>query len=233
MASETSESGIRDDGPGLRRLAGGLVQVSAVFHVPSITPPSDGPWTREAEKVAWSEGDFGFIIRRSAHGGHLGGFVGVGPAHPLHGFLAPALRAAGIRAHGGVNYAAACQKKENEDISRTVFESRSICHVTVRKIVTRIDTTQERTLVEIEPHEDMWWIGFECNQPTDLIPNPSTRHPAAPAGTAERVYRDEHYVFIQCTWLALQLAAVARNEDPRAVPAPSIPAIGFDPGKAF
>ncbi len=100
---------------------------------------------------------------------------------------------------------------------------------------TTYSTTKEgRTLLDVQPHDDLWWIGFECNQPTDIIPDGSeARHRSdAPAGTAEPAYRDEAYVFKQCLWLADQLKAIEQGRDLAEVPERWTPALGYDPRNA-
>jgi hypothetical protein len=58
--------------------------------------------------------------------------------------------------------------------------------------------------------DDVWWFGFSCNQPYDLVPRESRR--AAPLGLENgRVYRDERYVVRETTNLAAQLHAIAEG----------------------
>lgn len=214
-----------------RQMGTELVQVEAVYHVKEIAPKTKGPWNSEAEKVAWTDPrtGYGCIIRRSARGGHLAGYVGVGPDHPLFGFEPAACRGFGLRAHGGINYGKECERYEQERIAR---EAVSVCHVQVSPPV--YSTTKEsRTVLEVKPHDDLWWIGFECNLPTDVIPVPPRNAPPTEpvAGVSERVYRDEAYVFDQCVWLAEQLRAIEMGQDLSSVQERWIPPLGFDPAK--
>ena len=105
--------------PVAHRMNGGdlPVQVDAVYHVRDIHPSSDGPWSREADKIAWTDQMSGYpcIIRRSAQGGHLGGYVAVPPTHPLYGMEPYAFAGLGIGVHGGISYADECQRWEDED----------------------------------------------------------------------------------------------------------------------
>lgn len=199
-----------------------LVGVDAVYHVPDLAPKAPGPWNGEAEKVAWTDAatGYGCIIRRSAAGGHLAGYVGIMPGHPLFGYCASALRDVGLRIHGGVNYAEPCLGPEPEN--------RSVCHVSASDRM-----RAARAPKSARAHDHMWWIGFECNQPTDVVPGerPSLP-PSMLTGTVERVYRDEGYVLEQCRWLAEQLKAIGDGRDLSDVPERDIPPAGYDPGKA-
>ncbi|URW75039.1 hypothetical protein M9980_10770 [Sphingomonas donggukensis] len=182
----------------IRQMGNELVRVDAVYHVQDVAPNSPGPWNIEAEKVAWIDAatGYGCIIRRSAGGGHLEGYVGVKPGHPLFGYSASALRDLGLRVHGGINYAEPCLGPEPED--------RSVCHISLDE---RMRTSQ--TPVHAQARDDMWWIGFECNQPTDLVPKQRASSASSQLlGTVEQVYRDEGYVLDQCRWLAEQMKAI-------------------------
>lgn len=194
---------IRDIG---RAMRGGtdLVTVEAVFHVPDVHPVGLGPWSGEADKIAWTDRMSGFscIIKRSPRTGCLEAYVGVDPEHPLFGVTKGALVGLDLRVHGGVNYAAGCQTHEPEPIS--------ICHVYEEA---------ERTLRSVRPHDDAWWIGFSCDQAGDLIP--TGRNPLhgrdVTAGVNERVYRNEAYVYRECIGLAAQLRAIADGVDHRVL----------------
>lgn len=198
----------------VRPMHGGtdLVTVDAVFHVPAVHPGGIGPWTGEADKIAWTDGMSGLncIIRRSERTGCLEAYVGVDPDHPLYGVTKGALVGLDLRVHGGVNYAAACQRYEPE--------STSICHV---------HEEAKRTIHSERPHDDAWWIGFSCDQAGDLIPN--GRNPLhgrdVTAGVNERVYRDEAYVYHECIGLAAQLRAIADGVDHKTV-VPDRPSVG-------
>ena len=226
------------------RLNGGcaIVRVDSVIRSPDVHPSQQGPWSIEADKIAWFDAatGYGCIIRRAANGGHLCGYVGVGPDHPVFGYLVAALRGVGIRAHGGIDYAAPCERPETERATRSIVRRRAanmdVCHEPPPTFRTTQHTTKQgRTVLEVSGHDDLWWIGFSCNQPTDVIPDPRApgadmRHlPSSPNGLVERRYRDEAYVFDQCIWLAAQLKAIDLGGDPSDVVGRWIPALGFDP----
>lgn len=186
-----------------REMGNELVCVDAVYHLEEVASTTPGPWNAEAEKVAWTDSatGYGCIIRRSLWGGHLEGYVGVAPGHPLFGYSASALRDLGLRVHGGISYAEPCQGPEPED--------RSVCHVSVRE---RMRAAQAPARARV--HDRMWWIGFECNQPTDIVPRQRASS-AVPQllGTVEQVYRDEGYVLDQCRRLSEQLKAASAGGD--------------------
>lgn len=196
---------------GRHRFGTEMVEVEAVYQVPAVHVTGPGAWSREADKIAWRDPETGFgcIIRRERPGGHLGGYVGIGPDHPLHGYSFSAIPF-DIEVHGGLFYSAACDGSGPPEIS--------ICHV---------DHDQPQG-------GDVWWFGFACNQITDLVPAQLADPVAASALVhgVQRVYRDEEYVFGQVTDLARQLAAIGdgREMPQRVSPAP--PPIGLDPDRA-
>lgn len=199
-------------GPIVRRFGSELVAVASVFKVPDLRVREPGRWQREADKIAWQDAatGLGCIIRRSECGGHLCGYVGVGPEHPLFGFEPRAMVAdLGIHVHGGISYGEPCREGPEET---------SICHVV------------EPDLGDVS--DLMWWLGFECNQPYDLVPGIQIRpdRHVADVSTAP-VYRDEAYVFAECTKLASQLADVGRGERP-APRHDAPPPIGLDPSRS-
>lgn len=207
-----------------RRFGDELVAVEAVYHVRELRPSGDGPWSTEADKIAWTDPmtGFGCIIRRSSRGGHLCGYVGVAPDHPLFGFRPAALAGLGLHAHGGIVYADGCRDRDPED--------RSICHVS-RSVVlegVRQEAFENR---EARRHDDRWWFGFECDQPYDVLPD----HPLGYArqdgldGVNRRVYRDEAYVHGECRRLAAQLKAIGDGDDPAEAAGPPRPVLGYDP----
>jgi len=97
-----------------------VVKVDAVFRVPAVHPTQVGPWSAEADKISWTDvaTGYGCIIRRSPVGKHLSGYVSVPPAHPLFGRRTETLGDHMVGVHGGLDYAAACQARESEDLRR-------------------------------------------------------------------------------------------------------------------
>lgn len=166
-------------------------QMATVYHVPALKPKAPGPWCSEADKLAWTDAATGLpcIIRRSTRG-FLCGYVAVGPGHPLFGFRGDAVPAGIVTAHGGLDYASPCDHRAPEETS--------ICHVADR------DTAREGV--------DQWWFGFSCGQITDLIPGDGAHAGEAQQLGLDQEYRDERYLFNQCTGLASQLAAAADRQ---------------------
>lgn len=203
--------------PASRCFGNRLVPVEAVFHVKGVAPITKGPWNAEAEKVAWWDemSGYGCIIRRSVKNGALAGFVGVGPDHPLFNFEQRAIESLGVRIHGGVNYSWPCQENEPE--------WRSVCHVGDSTSRGQVAARLERTFNQPFRHDDMWWVGFSCDQPDDILPNDKNDYAVESAldGLSHRVYRDEAFVYEQCVYLAAQFKAIADDRDPAEVPAPS------------
>lgn len=204
----------------LRQMGGReLVRVDAVFHVPAVHPSGAGPWKNEADKIAWIDdmSGYGCIIRRSPTKRHLCGYVSVPPGHPLFGRHIGTMGDFLIGVHGGLDYAAACQARQAEEVS--------ICHPSdnrTRRIVPE-GFQQNVHVNEVaagqigDRHDDAWWFGFSCDQVTDITP--TTREESRPNGLLDGVnrptYKDEAFVYAQCVRLAAQLKAIEEGRDPR------------------
>lgn len=191
---------------GLRRIAGREIRFERIYQVPALKPDQRrGPWSEEADKLAWTDpSGFSCIILRKPHHGHLCGFVGVEPGHPLFGVMHDAIpHTLNIRVHGGLNYSEPCDERGPE--------ARRVCHVREQMG---------------EAHDLRWWFGFSCDQPYDLVPGREGM--AEPEMSADLSYRDEAYLFDQCTGLAAQLAAIGVGMSPESVPIVEPPAIGSD-----
>ncbi len=190
----------------MRTFGNELVPVEAVYHVKGLAPRTRGPWNKEAEKIAFRDSATGYscIIRRSPQTGALEGFVAISPNHPLFNFSNGAVESVGVTAYGGVNYARAC-----EDGAPEWF---SVCHV-VHHDTSTIAGGKSGDSAHPDP---LWWIGFSCDQPGDILPN----HPGTVAmsstrdGIDHRVYRDEAFAYHEVTRLAAQLKAVEDGRDP-------------------
>lgn len=158
-----------------------LVAVERLHNVKELAPAGPGPWAGEADEIAWTDGtNYSCLVRRDGEGGHLCGHVGVGGDHPLFGFGLRALLGLDLVVHGGVKRAGACQACEPENVP--------VCRVR-------------------DGLDDAWWIGFECDGPSDVLPNGSPDSRGG-AGTGERIYRDEAYVYAEVVSLARQLKDV-------------------------
>lgn len=205
----------------MHRMEGGgdLVRVDAVFRVPAVHPAGPGPWAMEADKIAWVDdmSGYGCIIRRSPTKKHLCGYVSVPPGHPLFGRHINTMGDFLISVHGGLDYAAACQNWEREEVS--------VCHPSdnrTRRIVPE-GFQQNVHVNEVaagqigDRHDDAWWFGFSCDQVTDITP--TTREESRPNGLLDGVnrptYKDEAFVYAQCVRLAAQLKAIEEGRDPR------------------
>ena len=199
---------------------GGLVKVDAVYRVADVHPTANGPWSGEADKIAWTDPASGYacIIRRSPLYQHLCGYVAVPPGHPLFGREYGTMLGIMIGVHGGIDYSHVCERDAPED--------RSICHVAVD-----LRSRQEvrRTVADDRDghdDDDAWWFGFSCDQRDDLVPL-DTRHPRSdktPAfGVDDPAYKTEAVVYGECVRLAAQLKAIGEDRDPRAAdPGPTL-----------
>ena len=210
--------------------------IPAAVYFNGRSPMSDGPWKNERDKIAWIDAQTGLncIILRQPEG-HLAGFVAVGADHPLHGFrydAVPGHITQGM--HNPLFHSAACEWAD---------ERVSICHVPQGAQTTpsmrahrqgQTANPNDDSQTE-QQHDDVWWFGFECDGPQDLIPTPRHRSNRL---TEERgqVYRGEAFVYAEVTALAARLKAAERDllaysataayGDPRS----GIHASGIDPG---
>lgn len=195
-----------------------------VYHNPERKPEGNGPWNREADKVAWVDEHTGLgcIMLRQTDG-TLSGYVGVGPDHPLYGFDAAAVPL-GIsnQVHGGITYGKGCEVNRTEIRARGKprQERYTVCHTTRTRWV-QDDENVQTTEDEFE-HEELWWLGFDTNHAGDLIPGDPHHTPRK-----SDVYRDQSYVYEHCVALAKRLkqvsdrkAASRSQAAPHALPPP-------------
>ena len=208
-------------------IASTTIEASQIFRVPQRHPSGEGPWQNESDKIAWTDSATGLpcTILRSEDGS-LGGYVGVRNDHPLFGFTVDALPGAlGISPHGGLDYAATCQRGPEET---------SICHPspTARQPRRPSRGDAQASGEGREGHEPLWWFGFQCNKNHDHVPG---RYPGLMPGIGHengKTYRDEAYVYSQTTRLALQLHSIGNpsaTDGTSLDPSDSSPPVGLDP----
>ena len=208
-------------------IASTMIEASQIFHVPQRHPNGEGPWQNEADKIAWTDSATGLpcTILRSEDG-TLGGYVGIREDHPLFGFTVDALPGAlGISPHGGLDYAATCQRGPEET---------SICHPSPATNRTRRPSRDDARASgeQVGGHEPLWWFGFQCNKNHDHVPG---RYPGLMPGKGHengKTYRDEAYVYGQTTQLARQLHAICSAVATGGTsldPSDSSPPVGLDP----
>lgn len=193
---------VKTEATKLYPIAGTTIVPTQLFRVPSRQPAGDGPWRSEPDKLAWIDKATGYpcIILRGKYGA-LSGYVAVNPVHSLFGYNYRAVPAAlGIKPHGGLNYSAECDQATEERVS--------VCHL-------HQPTTGEARRTRGEPERpaanaDEWWFGFSCDKSYDYVPRRDPIHMSPENG---QTYRDENYVFEQCTDLAAQLAAADAPTD--------------------
>lgn len=194
-----------------------------VYHNPERKPDGDGPWTHEADKVAWvdEETGLGCIMLRQTNG-TISGYVGVPPEHPLFGFEADAVPLEVSRmVHGGVTYGRACEVNRYARVAsgKPRKERYTVCHVTRTRLVQDYRMAQT---TEDEFHEDLWWLGFDTHHSGDFVPGSSRSRRAGD------VYRDQSFVYANCIALARKLKSVGdasnaenRTETPLSLLPPS------------
>lgn len=163
------------------------------------TPGGRGPWQDEPDKLAWRDAATGLdcIILRQASGA-LGGYVGIDPGHPLHGFhhdaVPPSL---GISPHRGLDYSALCSSNDPEEMQ--------VCHVVARLVGGRTHMLEPGQIGDV--HHDKWWFGFSCDKPGDLVPDGPVPDRHREEG---EVYRAMDYLYHETVGLAHSLAALDR-----------------------
>lgn len=188
-------------------LATTRIVAQQVYSNPDRHPDEPGPWSNEADKVAWvdEETGLGCIMLRQVDG-TLSGYVGVGPDHPLFGFEVDAVPLdISATVHGGLTYGKACEvnRVESHARSQTVKERYSVCHVTRTRTRT-IEYHVDVQTTEDEFHEDLWWLGFDTNHDGDARPNDDDYE-----RRSGDVYRDQSFVYGQCIDLARCLRRIA------------------------
>lgn len=194
-------------------VAGTSITALQLYHNPDRKPSVDGPWSNEADKVAWVDEETGLgCIMLRQEDGTISGYVGVGPEHPLFGFEADAVPVEiSNLVHGGVTYGKACEVNRFERVAwgKPREERYTVCHVTHIRLVQEYRTVQS---TKDEFHEDLWWLGFDTNHPGDLIPNDRGERYKG------EVYRDQGFVYANCIVLARKLKSVrdAANASPEA-----------------
>ena len=166
-------------------------------------PRGDGPWKREADKIAWIDEATGLactILRQAT--GTLSGYVGLAPEHPLFGFAFDAVPAAlGISVHGGLSYAKMCDESGPEEVR--------VCHPSESR------------------GDPLWWFGFSCDRSYDYVPGSGHKDLAEENG---QTYKSEGYVYRETVRLARQLKAVGEDST-SGVPLDlsAAPPLGLDP----
>lgn len=198
--------GLMNDVPINYQVAQNTITALQIFHNPERKPDEQGPWSNEADKVAWIDEATGLgCIMLRQEDGTLSGYVGVGPEHPLYGFEADAVPlSVSCDVHGGITYGKECEVNRTElrAKGKPRQERYTVCHVTRTRWVQdyeNVQTTQD----EFE-HEDLWWLGFDTNHTGDLIPGDPYHTPRK-----SDVYRDQAYVYENCVALAKRLKEVA------------------------
>ena len=162
----------------------------------------EGEWQNEVDKMQWDDPltNLPCLAVRNSLGAWCG-YVGVSEDHPWHGVgkdvcilgcgqedycsHKPRLL---LRAHGGVNYAAACDGNEEY----------GVCHVP-----------------EPGQPEAVWWFGFDCARGRDYCPGMDSfvGRPLVRGVLRDELgtYRNLAYVQDQCAGLASQLEGLGRG----------------------
>lgn len=163
-----------------------------VFRVAGLQPKTAGPWRHEADKLAWVDAATGSqcVILRTVPGGHLRGYVGIEIGDAMFGWSHDEIPSGlGIRVHGGLDYSEVSGLGGEHD-----EEMVGVDHF------------------EVHGSEDpRWWFGFGCDKSGDLVPDASDAFMAYVGDVP--VYRDERFVFEQCTALAQRLLLIGKAVD--------------------
>jgi len=140
-----------------------------------------GPWDNEPDKAQWTDRTTGLVcllVRHPQHG-HLCGYVGVPPGHPLHGKQYDAVLPDDMHPHGGLTFSDFCQEGPPES---------SICHVP-------------------EPGQEdrLWWLGFDCAHSDDFMPGMAATLTRIGGRPIPGIYKDVSFVQRECARLARRL----------------------------
>ena len=186
------------------------VRPEQLYVIKDRRPRGRGPWTDEPfDKIAWRDAETGLdcILLRQVSG-VWGGFVAVGPRHPLYAHRADAVpAAAGLNPHGGIDYAEACSRNEDEGVR--------VCHVHIGHRMAHRDAP----IAEDQTMDDAWWFGFAADKPGDFVPSGSKPVLAREEG---EVYRNIDFMYEETMKLARQLKSI--EDDSAISTAPVLPA---------
>lgn len=156
------------------------------------TDPKDygpGPWDEEPDHERWVHEPTGLacLVRRTQLG-HLCGYVGVPPEHPLY----------------GVDYGLCAREAHGLTCEDPDHEYGYCKHEPVHMLEVHGGVTyaSERPPGDDEDDGPEWWFGFDCAHLGDVVPSMDN--------TVNRrsTYRDFKYVRRETESLADQLAAV-------------------------
>lgn len=192
------------------------VRPEQLYIIKKRQPRGSGPWNDEKfDKVAWNDAETGLdcILLRQASG-VWGGFVAVPPDHPLYGYREDAVPAAiGLTPHGGIDYAEACSRYEDEAVR--------VCHVHSRANAPQAEDQTE---------DNAWWFGFAADKRGDLVPSGAKPILAREEG---EIYRSIDYMYSETVQLARQLKAIDDSSiaKPDPVLAPPPPRLGKPGGR--
>lgn len=162
------------------------------WSISSRHPVGDGPWVGEPDRKQWIDPatDLDCLVLRN-HLGVFCGYIGLPPGHPWHGQSYDEIGHK-VDVHGGLTFANRCAEVDGIE---------AICHVPAPG----------------RP-ADVWWLGFDCGHPFDLVPPLQPGSPLAnmyryflPPSSPSDTYRDLDYVSHEVTNLAAQLADVGGN----------------------
>lgn len=179
--------------PNLYLIAETAITPLQLVRVKGRHPSGDGPWKQEVDKIAWvdRETELACTILRQEDG-TLSGYVGLPAEHPLFGYAYDAIPSAlGIVAHGGLDYAQACDEDGPEEIA--------VCHPSEGE------------------HDLLWWFGFACDRSYDYVPSQSVRDGDLGAENG-RTYKSEGYVYREVVKLARQLKAIGEGGNDSGLP---------------
>jgi hypothetical protein len=156
-----------------------------------------GEWDGEPDKIQWEDEatEMACLIFRHREWGHLCGYVGVAPDHPLHGKgyseAEDSLGEGGV--HGSLTYAAGCIEGP---------ESETVCHVPGPG----------------NP-EHLWWFGFDCSHAWDKHPHGFPFEDefagASVCPTVKVTYKNVLFVKAECAELAKRLKEAESDSLPR------------------
>lgn len=221
VANSSLPAGLINEAPIAYEVGEATITALQIYLNPERKPHGDGPWSKEADKVAWvdEETGLGCIMLRQKDG-TISGYVSVSPEHPLFGYGAGAVPLSISRTvHGGVTYGKACEVNRYDRVpwGEPIEERIRVCHGTVvrtRQEYRTVKTTQD------EFHDELWWLGFDTNHPGDLVPN------AWEDPRKGDVYRDQAFVYENCIALARKLKSMiavdpATDRSPPLLPPPA------------
>lgn len=196
------------------------------YHTADKSLWGPGPWQDEPDKLQWTDEETGLpaLIRRVEHLGHLCGYVGVTPEHPLWGINYDETPSSIDKIlDGGITFVGEgdkvcpegwkAYKEALEKLSpHAAMDPNGDAALFTKKwsnASADYESWRQKAHSEFinfiaEPALYIWWFGFSCGHPNDLKPGIQAQR-GFRAFPSKAYYKDLKFVKTRIKILALQL----------------------------